>query len=320
MPVEIIDGELRYTQYDNLAEVVRRPVMLPLYHFCGLPYPYSVIENQPYNRWGNRYEGRVLVGDAGHGEDIRMQDEYRDHVGPTDVVTVRLYEGDARDGHRGPGLSAKVPAYEENKALLKEIAPRVKGIMLGNCGAELAAHQWLPENRDAEARQQNRETIVDWLVDFIHKTGDLIKEFGGQPYWGPMDRDVAIDCYHGDCRMAEAVKEYDGVMIIFQEGAFFPRWHCIYGNDGQDGRMYEAAERKTEDLVQINHIENPHSPGYTNWEARAVEWDAREPYPYRKLLEYFRKYRIWHCIGYDRHIAAGYDRLLQLHGVEALVY
>ena len=317
MPSECVDGKWRYTGYDDIGALIQRPVFLPLYKFwSGKPDPYSSITDQPYNQWGNRYEGRVVV-DPG----AEVPDEYMTNLGPTDIVHWPLYEGGPAPKDRRFGTRGKLPKYEENLAKLREVGPGLRGVMVGNCGCELAAHHWIPRGYSEEERLAWRNACLKFVLDFIHETGDLLCGMGVQPVWAPMDREVLMDPYYWGGKMAQAIESYGGWQIVFQEGAFFPRWTCIFGNEGQDGihRDPSRPEGKTAFGESVPN-EHQHEPGFTDQEGRIMEWEDRETYPYRKLLDHFWRYTIWHCIGYAAHLKAGFDRLLCLHGVKACVY
>ncbi len=317
MPSECIDGVWRFTGYDDIGALIQRPVFLPLYKFwSGKPDPYSIITDQPYNQWGNRYEGRVVV-DPG----AEVPPEYMTNLGPTDIVHWPLYEGGPLPAHRRKGSSEKLPKYRENLAKLKEIGPGLRAVGFGNCGFEVSIDQWMPCSRNREERDAWRNGGLHWMLDFIRETGDLLCGMGITPVWAPMDRNVLMDCYHWEGQMAEAIESYGGWQIVFQEGALFPRWTCIYGNDGQDGRHLDPklppGRTAFGEVVDNQHH---HEPGYTDQDGRVVEWDERETYPYRKLLRYFWEHKVWHCIGYEAHFRASFDHLLLVHGCKGLVY
>ncbi len=209
MPSECRDGRWVYTGYDALDEVIQRPIHLPVWKFWQEPLdPYSIITDQPYSPWGNRYEGRVCVD--GVCLEGRVPDEYLTNAGSTDVLHWPLYEGAPQPGLRGPGYSARFRLYDKNLAKLKDVGPNIMGALIGNCGAELAAHHWLPCATSATERQQWRLAALRFILDFIHHTGDLFASLGVTPVWAPMDREVLMDCYHWGGAMAQAIVEYGG--------------------------------------------------------------------------------------------------------------
>ena len=313
MSAELIDGNWTFTGFDVIP--VDRPVTARLYKFQGTRlHPYSVIEDQPYNRHGNRYEGRVVV-DALAAEG-KVPDEYYTHVGPTDVLQFPLYHGGPHPFTRGAGTCAKLPNYRSNLAAMNDIAPQVEGIILGNCGAELAYHHLI---QFGEAGQEYRDYANRLAVEFVKETGDLVREAGGRPFWGPMDRDILMDCYECDWRMGRAVQEAGGVMIVFAEDAIFPKWCCIYGAPAYDGDPAYFASTGDE-FSDPNEHAREYVPGGGDECGSFVSWERREPYPYRTFIDYCREFEVWFCIGYDWHFKRGYDKLLQLHGIETVIY
>jgi len=316
MPSECIAGKWRFTGYD--AILPDRAVYLPLYKFWQPePDPYAIIAtDQPWNRWGNRYEGRVLVGDSVFAEPTTtIPQSYFTNTGPTDVIRWHLYHGGPHAQNRGAGTSAKLPVYRHNLAALRDLCQQQPGIgiILGNCGAEVAFHHLIPS-----PEQKHRELANLLCIDFICETGAMVKAFGGRPFWMPMERDLMIDAYHCDGRMGEAVKALGGVMVICSECSMFPRMTALYGTDDVDGRHLEGKD-KDGNLVQVQH---PDVAGMRDEKGCFVSWEKRkeDPYPYRVLLDYFREFEVWYCVGYDSHFLGGLDNLLTLHGAKACVY
>ena len=305
MPSEVLDGQWQFTGFDAIPPIGRR-VRLPLYKFCGGPpmvVPYSIITNQEADPQGNRYLGRVIVDWCREGV---VTEPHLANFGLTDVVQWPLYHGGPHPQTRGAGAGAKLRTYDANLDSLYELCRLVPGIgiLTGNCGGELAYHHLL-----CAPDQRQREWCIDQDVRFVRETGALVREAGGRPFWGPMEREVLIDCYHGDWRMGRAVQEFGGAMVVFQEGGLFPRWTMIYGNDEADGRWLNG---ETEP--------HPNRPEWRDDYGVFVEWSAREAYPYPRLLAYFEEFEVWHCIGLDEHFLAMYDEILRRHEVKACVY
>lgn len=319
MACECLDGVWRFTGFDALPDIGRK-VRLPLYKFCGGPdmvVPYSIIADQEPDPQGNRYLGRVIVDWCPEGVATEAQ---LANFGPTDVVQWPLYHGGPHPATRGAGLGARLPAYDSNLALLAELCQRVPGIgiLLGNCGGELAYHHLL-----CAPDQRQREWCIEQDVRFIRETGRLVRAAGGRPFWGPMEREVLIDCYHGGGRMGRTVAEFGGAMIVFQEGGLFPRWTMIYGvpagedHKGSDGRILDVTDAEGNVIGEVRHDDLPQ---WRDDYGIFVDRDHREPYPYPTLLAYFAEFEVWHCIGYSQHFLAGYDNLLAHHGVKVCVY
>jgi len=307
MGTECVDGKWRFTGYD--AWQVERPVFLPVYKFRGSSLePYSVIEDQPYDRWGNRYVGRVCVDGAmgGEGQDREVGDEYIANCGPTDILQWPLYYGGPHQYARGAGTSARLPTYAKNLARLPEVADRVEGILLGNCGAELAFHHLMTEATEAQ-----RQWCIRKCLDFMRETGDLVKAAGGTPCWGPMDREVLMHAYHAEGEdMGTVCDEYGGWLIVFAEWALFPKPTCLYGDAGSDGIWYDGEDE-------------PH-PEHQNWRddyGVFVAWERREAAPYRRLLDWMHKHRVMYSIGYNVDwVQNKADQILTFYGAKALVY
>jgi hypothetical protein len=305
MPCELSDGGWRYTGHDAIPDIGRK-VRLPLWKFVnrGNICPESVLDTHPPDAHGNRYTGRVVVDWWPDNEPVTI--DHLDMFGPRDVVAWPLYYGAPHANIRGPGTGVRLRSYDVNLALLADLCQRYPGIgiMLGNCGSELAYHHLL-----CAPDQRHREWVIEQDVRFVRETGKLVRDLGGRPWWGPMEREVLIDCYHGGWRMRAAAQEFDGAFVVFQEGGMFPRWTMVYGNSEADGIWLDGEE-----------VPHPSRPEWRDDYGLFVAWSHREPYPYPRLLQYFTDFEVWHCIGYDREFLLGYDNTLAYHRCRGMVY
>jgi hypothetical protein len=122
-----------------------------------------------------------------------------EHVGPNDIVFVPLFLGDEGDEvYSAPDDSCKIPAYDENMRLVEELAPKVKAVMVGNAGPELSfKERWIKRANDEEELPP-RKWMSEQMCEFMRSTAGIILNSGGTPCYGPVDWDVAIDCYYGD--------------------------------------------------------------------------------------------------------------------------
>lgn len=122
---------------------------------------------------------------------------------PTDIVFISLYKGHC--GCPGSGTQSKLPQYEYNIDIIKQIAPNVAGIMVGNALMELSFRNNYPEPEDN----------IKACCDFILETADIIKSAGGTPVYGPINQDVGQDCYICEGRMKDTLNSVGAMSICF---------------------------------------------------------------------------------------------------------
>ena len=145
--------------------------------------------------------------------------------GAEDVVHVPLFEGTLDKPGNWP--AQPLPEYEKNLALLRELAPRVKGVITGNNGIELGyKHQRWQAGPD-----------VKRMVKFVELTAPLITETGGVPVYGPFDWETLFDAYTG-AALAKRIRDFGGWQIIFcgftlVPGAYMAPADCIHFQGAQ---------------------------------------------------------------------------------------
>ena len=272
-------------------QTIGRPLFRPCYSYAASEplEPWTVLNEQPEQEFGNKFCGRLVCMDGVMtGPEGRFPEEWLDLLGPTDIVYVGLYDGAPQPDKRGSGLVQK-EHYAHNVAMLREIAPRVEGISVGNCGAELAYHHLICGPELAQ-----KEFANNLCIEFVRRVGGLIAEAGGTPVFGTMDRDVLIDAYHCHGNLARTIDSYGGWQIVYDEW-FLPQLDCITGGAGV------------------------HSEEIVDRAGNIVALDAREEFPFPTLLRYMRRWRVDCAIGYQNHLGWNYDAMLTQHGASSLV-
>lgn len=147
--------------------------------------------------------GRVVI--SGHyNDDLTLREDFIDeHVRPTDIVLIPLYEGDGSCG--GPGTSAKLPCYGWNVDAMAGLADRCHGVLIGNAFSELTFKH----------RSGSRYDACVMAAQFVNETSELAKECGVKVYYGLMDFDAAIDCFTGKSMVRDAVVANGNALITF---------------------------------------------------------------------------------------------------------
>lgn len=204
---------------------------------------------------------------------------------PNDIVFIPLYGG--KPSMRIPDrwvvhdLSIKFPSFDENVAIIKELAPRVKGILVGNCGPEASfKEKWL------EDQSQPRSNMSKWMCELADEAGGIIVEAGGRPVYGTIDWDIAIDYTYGDAMFRDKVNEQNGIQICF----------CGYELFGMFMHCPEMG----------NIVPHPNDPAFYPC------CPQQEPMPKPLLQEYLRGGEFWTGLNGIEGLVGGND--IQLAG------
>jgi hypothetical protein len=143
----------------------------------------------------------------------RMMPELLRHARPDDVVFVPLYAGHRiSDRYVANGTHQRLECYEENMAYIREAAPSVRGILVGNCGPELSFKDtWMKQ----AVLNHPRGWMSDMMCAFAAETSAFIKAAGGTPFYGTVDWDIAIDFHYGRSSFRNTCNALGAVQICF---------------------------------------------------------------------------------------------------------
>lgn len=238
---------------------VDQPLALPMYLYWAEDDLPVWREPAPDER-GNASCGRVVIWNAWKSGGARPPSACFDELTSQDLVTIPLFRG--IDPHPSPGTWDRLPAYHDNLATLRELAPRVKGIIVGNLSNCEVTFGPLRRNASlAEARRAGRR-----LVAFIHELSDLVQDAGGTPAFGLCDIDVILDCAVNDGEARRALIDRGAIVLSF----------CAYNLYGGlcDDAYYEAPH-----IWMIEESER--------WGIPLIE-ERREASPYLALQDYIR--------------------------------
>jgi hypothetical protein len=215
-----------------------------------------------------------------------------EHLGPNDIIFIPLFPGDENDRFVYANVSTKnrLPAYDENTSLIRDIAPRVKAIIVGNAGLELSfKDEWL-RLKPTYGSGLDRKWMSEQMCDFMKSTSEIILDAGGTPCYGPVDWDVAIDCYYGDAIYRDLSNEIGALQ------------YCCCG--------YQLFELQRRD----GYPKVPHPSDVRYWPCCPKD----ENRPWQMLTEYLSGYdHIITGIGHMQGILKGNDGILAEHGFDA---
>jgi hypothetical protein len=153
--------------------------------------------------------GRIMFsGHFSRDAACRMHPDLAEDLLPTDIVFVPLYTGGPErpcDAYQND----RVPGYDDNLAWIGRNAARVKAIMIGNAGPELAyKHVWWRD--PARGPQYASEKAAE----FARNAAAQVVSAGGRLAVGTMDWDAALDCYRGGGLLAAELKRLGALQII----------------------------------------------------------------------------------------------------------
>lgn len=200
--------------------------------------------------WATTVAGRIILPiapdhDCAPGE-INWQ-WYCDNLTEHDIVWIPLYRGnqmqETPQEHPFP-----LDAYNENLEALRALAPKVKGIMLGNNGAELMYQRLmtLPEARGKDMYYTQQMVNVKLLCQFVENTAPLVLKAGGRPVYGLVDWGIIADRYSGRSTLQRLLTIVGGAALCFcgftlVPEAIFPRDNALYAQQQQTMEQLDRA-------------------------------------------------------------------------------
>jgi len=160
-------------------------------------------------------------------------DSFVGACGPDDIVSVPLLRC-ATDIPAWDFDESRCADYKAHVEIIKEIAPYVKGIMLGNMGPELVAHS------GGGVYEHVKEAAV-----LAVKFAKIVERAGGIPYFGTVDWSLLVDCYNGG-HLRDIIRAIGAIQICFcgyslHPNAFFDKGLVLH--KGQVSRqMWQEGE------------------------------------------------------------------------------
>ena len=217
-----------------------------------------------------------------------MDPEIIDLVGPHDVVFIPLYGGGPTSLRLGDrwlthDIDDRIGAYADNIEIMKEIAPRVRAILVGNAGPEMSF-------KESWRADEDRIVISMRAAEFVKRTGDMILSFGGRPAYGTVDWDIAIDCYYGAEMLRLSCMSEGAIQIVF----------CGF-------HLFDLLNPETQDVPV------PHPSDAMFWRICPTREEGDKP----RLTDYLRRTPdIWTGLSTQRGLRRGFDTVLHSHGFD----
>lgn len=188
--------------------MVIRKVTLPPYTWrayawpagCWYPIPALFLErgldsSGAFAIWGCQrecLEGRLRGQES--------PDTIADTLTDKDILTVKLHYDVTHPDHLVPSGMERLPDYEDTMALLNEVGPRLRGVLIGNqAGMELSYRHMYG------AWRGNAIANVAAVAEYILSVGGMLRDMGIRPWFAAMDWDILQDAYKGDGRMLRAL-------------------------------------------------------------------------------------------------------------------
>lgn len=266
---------------EKSREIVEKGAALPLYT-CELS------EVPQDNVVPDGYVGRIVVP----GNEKRLHKfepgEYLKTVGgiehmqevltENDILWVPLFVGELDAPTEWP--PKLLPDYQEHIELVATVGPSIKGVLTGNQGPELSY------------RKEGRSAIdnTGLCAKFIKYVHSLFLPLGVKLVVGPMDRDLAEDCYVNSAQhLKHAVVRCNAIAF------------CFCGFTLLIGAHWDT---KNEILV----------------ESAKMAAEARKGHPADKLYRYLSGFEVITDIDLDDPLTYGNDVLAAEAGFKAGVY
>ena len=214
-------------------EWLGRDPALPLHHLIAGAIPTRKQRGgrliQPADDQGRWAAGAWSASFGGYSKLLSV-------VTKDDVVFVPIWNGTL--AHKCKDASAQwlADGHEDLRAFIRDLAPRVKAVMLGNAGPELTF--WQP--------WQNSEGYVRHLPEmlaFVEESAGIVTEAGGRPAFGTVDWDLAFDCYGGG-ELAAVMRKVNALQVCFCGYSLIPEGWCDRSFDLYSRQLPYLRERE----------------------------------------------------------------------------
>lgn len=194
------------------------------------------------------YEGGRVLFTHSYFPDREVRPEIVDGVQEGDLVWIPLYGGRGAEdvGRRWwtKSVETKLDAYEHNLSILREIAPKVRAIIFGNCG---------PEMTFDVKRQGWDPGQTEGICRFVRDTAALVESCGGRPAYATFMADVAWDAHFADGKLRDACNEIGAIQLCLQ-GKGVVNWHSGPDAGFRPNEHPDDVKRTKEYLHSVNDI------------------------------------------------------------------
>jgi hypothetical protein len=125
-----------------------------------------------------------------------------------DVVALALFRDKTFMGY-GKSWVEPLPDFENTMALLREIGPSIRGVIVGNQDGVEVSYRYLYHGWQGDA-------IGNILAcsDYVKNVGGMLRDMGVTPFFSPMDFDILQDCYLAEWRMKRALDEVGATAVV----------------------------------------------------------------------------------------------------------
>jgi hypothetical protein len=94
-------------------------------------------------------------------------------------------------------------------ALLREIGPGIRGIMVGNDQGVELSHRYLYYGWQGDARGN-----IMACANYVENVGGMLRDMGVAPFFAPMDLDILQDCYLCGGRLKDALESVGATAYV----------------------------------------------------------------------------------------------------------
>jgi len=262
-----------------------RKLALPVY----LYWPYDELppwEPGEPDEFGNVAAGRLVIwGDAYPApREQTLLAESCANLCATDIVYCPLFAGEDHGPDAKPdpggGFEDRLPPdiYEHNLALMRDFAPRVKAVLLGNLFGEWTG--WQYPNKGTQFEQWQAEVRTR---QFFWSAAELVRSAGGRPAFAPVPYDIRMDCLNGMNRLRNMILQLDALFVTFN------------GDDILEGLDASFREQQPEAWEQVK--------GRPTW---------------RPCAEYFSPMTCVSGVDWGRILDGDWDERAARHGFKAM--
>jgi hypothetical protein len=248
---------------DKPTRIVRNAQEYSTPYEC--PFPLYLICCSGRATWQSiNYEpGRILVCTTGYGTapngvetDWLFRSDLHKVACTQDVLYAPMYEG--TQFNDGPFPPAPTIAYDHNLEVLRDVAPQVRAILVGNRYAETGYCQTISQNDDAMRAESSHR-----ICTFVDEAAAMVRSVGGRLALMLIDYQIILDCYwaSGQPLRAKLIEHnvLTGALLGFK---FWPKMKPLYDHD------------REERILPKKLLDQPPYPMLTEWLSGLEAWSG----------------------------------------------
>lgn len=229
------------------------------------PFPLHVICCTEQSLWKSvDYKpGRIIIVSTGPGttpDGIRidglLRSNLHDCLCTQDVLFVPMYEGTM--ANEGPWPAAPTLGFDHNLEVLRDVAPQVRAVLVGNRYAESGHLQCITHNNEEQRAMSSMR-----ICQFVEDAAQMVKSVNGRLGLCLIDFQIILDCYWAPGQPLRAkLLEHNVLTMPLLGFKFWPKMKPLYDHDREERILPKAM------------LDGPPYPAMTKWLEGLEAWSG----------------------------------------------